>query len=367
MFYKLQALRGIAACILVFYKSPFSVFNEKTNFMISSYLFVDLFFILSGFVLSHAYAKAIEDGISFKGFMLLRWVRVYPLHFFVLLLFIVYEGLRLTVLGGSPEAERSLFAVLTNVLLIQSLGVHDTLTWNTPSWSISVEFYCYIAFFVLLKTLDNRYRLWSPAIGAAVCYGFLVAIGKDNLNITYDWGIVRCLGGFYLGVFIYRFSQAKPALLKTCDIVPLELLTALSVILAVSFAHLGWFFELSAIASFGLSVYVFSASKSGPVGSIFLTKPLQYLGEWSYSIYMIHLLVWTVVTAGLLTVMQLSVDEITGLFALAVALGVFAVSVVASVITYRYVENWPRQWVKRKFFGQSKPRPTFAKPHHPAS
>lgn len=360
MFYKLQALRGIAACLLVFYKSPFSFFDGNVSFMMNSYLFVDLFFILSGFVLSHAYASSIVEGMSFKGFMILRLVRIYPLHFFVLLLFIAYEVLRQTVLGGSAEASRSGFAVLTHALLVQSLGVHDSLTWNTPSWSISVEFYCYILFFWLLKTIDRRFTLWSPAIIAATCYALLIAFDKDNLNVTFDLGILRCVGGFYLGVLVYRFSQARPQLLKQCEIVPLELLTVMSVGLTVSCAHWGWFFQLSAIASFALSIYVFSAKKSGLVGQWLLIKPLQYLGERSYSIYMTHMLIWTIVTALLLTVMEINAEDINGVMSIAVAFFVFGLSVIASEFTYRFVENWPRQWIKRKYFSQPKPSPKVA-------
>lgn len=347
MYYKLQALRGIAATLLVFYKSPFTVFSVSSGFMISAYLFVDLFFVLSGFVLSHAYAQKIREGMNFQRYMLLRWARVYPLHLFVLLAFIAYELARLTVLNGEPNEARTVSSVLTHLLLIQSLGVHDLLTWNTPSWSISVEFYCYIVFFLLLKTFDGKQGRALPLAIVVVSFATLYALGHDKMNVDYDWGFLRCLGGFYAGVLMYRCANqglpVKGALLPFAEIAVIAVM-----VLSVSLAQQHFFWVMLAIASFAAAIVVFASEQDGMIGRFFMWRPIQLLGEWSYSIYMVHMLVWTVASALLSKVIGQEFSSISGLNAIAINGAVFIATLSASIITYKYVEDAPRNWVKKQ-------------------
>src|SRR5215831_2677991 len=72
MFYKLESLRGVAACLVFIHHSPFLVTDQSCGFVTSSYLFVDYFFILSGFVVTHAYRAKILTGMSFRQYFSLR-------------------------------------------------------------------------------------------------------------------------------------------------------------------------------------------------------------------------------------------------------------------------------------------------------
>ena len=90
MFGKLESLRGIAACAVILFHSSFNFGSEPISFVKNSYLFVDFFFILSGFVMSYAYKNKIAQGLSFSNYILLRLGRIYPLHLFMLLVFIPY-------------------------------------------------------------------------------------------------------------------------------------------------------------------------------------------------------------------------------------------------------------------------------------
>lgn len=349
MYYKLQALRGLAACILVFYKSPFDVLEHKLGFMMNAYLFVDLFFVLSGFVLSHAYAKAIEEGMSFKRYMLLRAGRVYPLHIFMLVMFAAYEVLRLVLLNGDANETRTLGSIVSNVFLLQSMGLHNVLTWNTPSWSISVEFYCYIVFFVLLKVFDNRARVITPLVIAIGCYVAIVLLGKKTLNVTYDYGFLRCVAGFYVGVFVYRIKDFLPRLVGfSHNISVVEIAAIVFVGVVVGFSNINFVVQLLAIVGFASLIYVFSFEKHGVLGRLFMTRPLQLIGEWSYSIYMVHMLIWTLVNVLTLKILKMNVDEIHGVMAVGINVGVLFTSIVCSMVTYHFVEKMPRDWIKKK-------------------
>ena len=85
----LDAFRGICAlCVVVFHMRFMGSFTELTFFRNSEY-FVEFFFILSGFVLSHGYSS--KSNLTFFSFMRTRFFRLYPLHIFMLLVFLIIE------------------------------------------------------------------------------------------------------------------------------------------------------------------------------------------------------------------------------------------------------------------------------------
>ena len=104
--------------------------------MRGSWLFVDFFFVLSGFVIAATYRARLIGGGYLRSFAILRLGRVYPLHVFMLAAFVAMEivGLVLASKGlmkHAPfDADHSLFAILTNLTLTQAFGLHDVLTWN---------------------------------------------------------------------------------------------------------------------------------------------------------------------------------------------------------------------------------------------
>src|SRR5258708_1350832 len=153
----LDSWRGLSATLVaLFHLQSYSHFYEL-SLLRHSYLFVDFFFVLSGFVITANYRARLLSGFSFWHFMFLRFGRLYPLHFATLAALVVLEVVRYRfdgLFGGEPGTKfsgpHSIEAIVTNVFLVQGLGVHDMLTWNQPSWSISTEFYTYVVFAVAL-------------------------------------------------------------------------------------------------------------------------------------------------------------------------------------------------------------------------
>src|SRR3954470_16211421 len=130
-FEALDGWRGVCACLVVLFHfhgySPLHSMGLVRN----SYLFVDFFFVLSGFVIAWNYANRLDTWGGVKRFLLLRLGRVYPLHVFMLLCFVAWETLRLAMHSeGTFTGPNSPPGVLTNLLLVQSMGVHESLTWN---------------------------------------------------------------------------------------------------------------------------------------------------------------------------------------------------------------------------------------------
>jgi peptidoglycan/LPS O-acetylase OafA/YrhL len=83
----LDSWRGICALLVTLFHFPAAGWLATNGFIRGSYLFVDFFFVLSGFVIAHAYGERLGDGTSFRKFMVTRFGRLFPLHAFMLLAF----------------------------------------------------------------------------------------------------------------------------------------------------------------------------------------------------------------------------------------------------------------------------------------
>jgi peptidoglycan/LPS O-acetylase OafA/YrhL len=136
-------------------------------FVSKGYLAVDMFFVLSGFVMAHVYRRAFSEGATehYRSFLMARIARLYPLHIFILLLFVATAAVSQFMAGlatGSFESipltgPRSLGAIIANIFMLQGLSAGQ-LSWNYPTWSISVEFMAYLAFPFALPAIARAPR-----------------------------------------------------------------------------------------------------------------------------------------------------------------------------------------------------------------
>jgi peptidoglycan/LPS O-acetylase OafA/YrhL len=154
-FVALDAWRGIAALMVALYRLEADGWLYSLPFIRNAYLFVDFFFVLSGFVIAHAYLGRLGTGTSQMVFLVRRFGRVWPLHAFLLALFVSFElgrGLLWYARSGSFDAfagARAPIPILWDGLLLQTLGFTGPTLWNTPAWSISTEFWTYCLFALL--------------------------------------------------------------------------------------------------------------------------------------------------------------------------------------------------------------------------
>lgn len=260
----------------------------------NAYLFVDFFFVLSGFVITHAYGARLSSVNAFAQFMLRRFGRLWPLHATGLAAFVALELLKLVIshtfgiAAGeapfAPEGRANLASFPGNLLLLHALGFDSRLTWNLPSWSISAEFWTY-AVFGIVSLAVPRMRLPTLGVLAFVCLALLISRANHGMDATFYLGFPRAVLGFILGHYVYQARHILPTL-RVPTLAAMEWVAIAVSILFVTIADKG-LASFAAPFIFAGAVYVFSF-EAGVASRYLLRTPLQYLGLWSYSIYMVH-------------------------------------------------------------------------------
>ena len=286
-FEALDAFRGLCALSVVLYHMHIVNSFTETAFSRGSYVFVDFFFILSGFVLAHGYAY--KEKIEFGKFMKARFFRLYPLHIFMLLVFIViefckllafkYAGLSFTNAPFTNHA--SLEELIPNILLIQSwTPFYDHLSFNYPSWSISIEFYLYaIMYFTIGFFHSKKLVVWSLLTGLAYL----------SIFTSYDMltdQVLRGISSFFAGTLIYALYRRYGNLnipFTVATIIEAVLLGLVIFCVTQSAEFKSPYVPIVFVAT----VYFF-AHDAGGISRILKMNALQSLGRLSYSIYMTH-------------------------------------------------------------------------------
>lgn len=287
-FAALDGWRGVCALMVVLLHAPVVSALTETGLVRNAFLFVDFFFVLSGFVIAHSTTARLRADRDFLGFFAARVARVYPLHLFMLALFVAFELLLLVVRGptGAFQGGNSPGALVHNLLMTHSLGFVEGLGWNYPSWSISAELVAYLVFAVLALTLARVLPLALLVIAAASAAVVAVNVGHLDTTIAYGW--LRCLFGFSLGAFLRLviWPRAEIAGPSRGRWTTLELATVAAVAIFVPAAGTTSLALLAPLV-FTAAIYVF-AHEAGAVSSLLKRRPFGFLGLVSYSIYMTH-------------------------------------------------------------------------------
>ena len=365
----LDGWRGLAALAIAFYHFPVAhSFREMAGWKNLEF-FVDFFFVLSGFVICHAWGQRLASLPDARTFMLRRFWRVWPLHFAVLFVFFALElaewgawravGLSL---GEAPfSGPSSLPALLSNIVLVQSFNLHGTTTWNGPAWSISVEFWTYLVFAAVM--LLFRGKAWALALVAAAGAIMVALWSPIWLFATHDYGMPRALYGFFVGALVYRLLETRGEGGRAGTMLELAALGAMILWMASTGMNVTSMFAPIVFA--GL-VVVF-ARGGGVVSAVLLSRPVQALGLWSYSIYLVHTLIYY----GLRLVL-VAAEKKLGLsftesgsgsarvftFGSGIADGVVILLLLALTIA---ISAWTYRWIERPFMasgsGEKSSRP----------
>ena len=360
----LDSIRGIAATAVVIHHlllmpTFLAAFPHNAwidcSFFRSSWLLVDLFFVLSGMVMSLSSVEGEFGRFSLRDFMVRRLARVYPLHIAMLAANLLFRLLRISlVMAGIVVAAPAAFEVnnsysfLLNVFLLHSMGFIDYLSWNAPSWSISVEFYTYLAFGLVvllaqrIRSLTLFYAL-SGVIAFASLATIVFVLDKKSLGLQTDFGILRCFASFFLGVLTVRIVRRMPRQPDPAmqGVVQLGAMIASIVLVSVVEAYPA----ASFLAPLTFSIFLGSllAFPDAPlVPRMLVARPLVWLGQRSYSIYMVHALVvlfaeYFVRALGARRILALDSIQ-SGLPATLNLVVALAAVFVVSHYTYRYVE-----------------------------
>ena len=338
----LTTLRFLAAAWVVLYTAwPHLNVGFTPVAVTKGYLGVEVFFVLSGFILSHVYLEAAGTRrYSYKGFLWARIARVYPLHLVTL------AGMAVLGLGAAAAG----LAVSDSLTDWRSLPAHLTLThawglasasaFNHPSWSISAEWFAYLSFpafaFVAWRLRDRP--VLATVLAAAVALGIYAAFqplaGFSLTEATFRWGALRIVPCFLLGCALYLVYRRAPIPFAG----PVALFSGAGMLISAS---LGLWDPITVLFAGGLILGLGSMTneRAGPLAS----KAGVYLGEISYSIYM--------VCAPVLLVMTNVAARLTGAddkrFHIIVWLGIVAAIPVTAMLTYHLVERPARKALRR--------------------
>ena len=203
MISQIQSLRGIAAVGVVLHHSSATNSFLNFDFFINFQFFVDFFFILSGYVLALNYEKLIKNSKNFIYLIKKRIIRLYPLHLIILIIFLIIEFTKYNYFSDLEIKKYTSIDFIKNIFLLHGF---NGVSFNLPSWSISVELWINFLYFVLLFYIKN-YKL--------VIYAFLLIalfyLGLYSYDYKFDKflfleeyiNLFRGISGFFLGIFLY--------------------------------------------------------------------------------------------------------------------------------------------------------------------
>lgn len=286
----LESLRGIAALSVVFYHYSLGFLHLtllKNGFIDNAWLMVDFFFVLSGYVIALSYGDRISNWSELLNFQWKRFLRLYPLHLIMLLLFLALEVSK--YIAGYSGEQNSVFGPTTglNDFISNLFLTHNftgDLSWNRPSWSISAEFYTYLLF-----------AIWLIIYIRAPRFGMTLAIIIIGLSAFYIYqtsmrnasdGYFRCFMSFFMGALLVNVE-------KNFKIISSEILASAALIgtvlyLAMASSYPNWVLMLAPILYSAVILLLNALPKSSKLIKILSIPALVYLGAVSYGVYMIH-------------------------------------------------------------------------------
>jgi peptidoglycan/LPS O-acetylase OafA/YrhL len=368
----LDGLRGVAALLVVLLHVEWPNHLTENNFVQHGYVAVDLFFILSGLVIASNYSHRIANLREAKSFIGLRLFRLYPLHLAMIGAFLFLECAKLFAqrafgIMAGPQipftGSESFGALAANVFLINGLHVLKGPAWNGASWSISCELAAYLVFSMVALTGLLRSRLFflAGSLIAVASYAAL-ALERGTLDVTVDWGIIRCLAGFFLGMLTYQFNRRdilgqSRILIGACGIA-----VTIAVVLTMAFGS-------GPLIAFVIPLFVIAIAllqfDQGLIAHLLISPVAQFLGRISYSIYMVHgfLVVCLLIILKRVFVLSTALNPIREYpivvinpwigDLLVVGLVVFVVA--AASATYTFIEE-PGRLLGRRLFANSRSR-----------
>ena len=330
--------------IVFFHYDPRLLPNYFSNFLIrESWIFVEFFFVLSGFVISYNY-NTITTKKDYFIYIVKRFSRLYPLLVFSTIFFLISE---ITINVYFPQYTNTPEGIWS--LLLQTL---DTLTFmnstpifgngggmNGPSWSISSEMISYIIFGLITLLVSKRLQIFF-----FVFLIFISIILFYNINTfsTDDYSFLRGLISFPLGVLIHRVPFSKIKLSKHIElIIPLLIIFGMFLLSKND----NPFIEILIMnLIFFISIHILIKT-NGILSKLLNTKLFQFLGKISYSIYLNHLLVITVFSRVIFSFFGVNQTTISELL-------VFSISIILVLVyskyTFDFIEYKGLKYLKNK-------------------
>jgi peptidoglycan/LPS O-acetylase OafA/YrhL len=381
----LTPLRGIAAILVILFHLDavgfmfqLSPLLPGTSLLLRGYLWVDFFFVLSGFIITHVYGNRFTESIkkeAFKDYLIARFSRLYPLHFVALLFSILlYVGVFSKMPaqggggGGSSMAELHEWKALPfHFFWLIGFGL-TKMTWNVPAWSIATEWWTYFLALPLFRFLNRGVSKRTYIVPLLCIAGLWLLVHKhekQSLDITFDYGVLRCFLSFTVGICLYQFyKEERGAKILGSDgaFVGVALLT----LLLFHFPYPAFQIPISPTAQPTMHPLVASLDSISPLVFALLilcsalnqtrihrllnTKPLRFLGEISFSVYLMQMFVFLIYMMGVVGWRrQYKTGDMPFSLKWGFVLAALLVEIGIAALTYRFVEKPARGLLRRLF------------------
>lgn len=355
----LDALRGVAAIFVVYFHvlEVYSGGDHTKQLLNHGYLAVDFFFMLSGFVMAHAYDDR-WDRMTLKDFFKRRLIRLHPMIIFGMTVGAIcfyFSASEMFPKVADTSIWRLLFTLLIGYTLLPLPPSMDIRGWNEmhplngPAWSLFFEYIANILHALILRKLPKMILFVFVALaGAALIH---LAVTSPNGDIIGGWstepaqlriGFTRLLFPYMAGMLLRRsvsISSGKSTFL-------------LSSVLLVGFLAMprigghetlwanGLYDSLTIILIFPAILYIGAV---GEIKSQLSEKICTFLGDISYPIYIIHF-PFTYVFYG--WVVKNEVPMSTGVI---VGTGLLIGTTALSYLALKAYDEPVRKWLANKF------------------
>ncbi|WP_157961417.1 acyltransferase family protein [Microvirga flavescens] len=337
-------LRGIAALVVLvwhfqsyFNANPYGVLFAP--FYQNGQVAVDIFFVISGFILMYVYHGKLQNLADLKLFVIKRLGRLYPLHLVTLVVVALIFGI-FAIRGdgyGFVYSANDFFHFLLNLFLLQFVGLQKGFSFNAPSWTISGEFWINILFALVLLT--TRRVLWIA--GAIVVCSSAVLIAHGEWLSFRRIGpveplLIRTAAGFFAGVvtyFVCRATRNISAGVGAAALVTGGILATGLMLYPRSGPHL--VLVEAAITLVCAPLLVFGCVNSKLMERLGRSSVGALIGDLSYSIYM-----WHFPVAAILVLCGATALDARILFYL-----YLAIVVVVAWVSFRFIEGPARIWI----------------------
>ena len=341
----LTSIRGLAAWWVVLYHFrehfPSSLDGPFEYIINKGYLGVDLFFEMSGFVIALNYYKSFDKKFNlqeYRNFLIVRIARIYPLHLFIMLIFIINP---VAIWAFSSHRIQSGAYNITyffiSMVLLQNWGFTENLDWNIPSWSISTEWFVYIIFPLMVAISQKFMRsILATGSGIIVLLLSLYIAGDLNGGLGADiprFGLIRCVLEFSIGVLLFRGWLS----LRYQGRVWALLLAGSAAIVFGLYAYFSLADFIAVPLGFALLIAAISLPDGLPARLLALPV-LERMGLISYSTYLVHFFVRDWVKFLMVT---------PGPQSVAPTIVYIAATFIGSVVLYRTIEVPGRTILRR--------------------
>ena len=332
----LDGLRGVAALSIVVLHAQ----RYTGDFTWSSAaLAVDLFFVLSGFVLAHAYEAQLPAGPSL--FLKARLIRLYPLYLLGTLLGIVEAILVLRYGGGSiPWTWEKFWTSLPFALAMVPAPDKTMFPFNGVMWSIFFEFFINLVWALFWRPLQSTRVIVGVIVLSGIGLAISVYVTGTMVGLGVSWprfvgGVFRVSYSFFLGVLLYRLHGR----LRLPNLPPLLLLVSLP---AVLFLPLPPYVELF-VALFVLPWFVLLGSRIEPKG--LLRTISRQIGAASYAVYTVHNRLYRLTYAAALQFLGFDLRVWQPFIGMVFIVGLVALCLALN----RFYDKPARDWLTAKF------------------